>query len=60
MAYKKVNCPFCKRRFMRLKSLIDHAVVRHSKNITFVHVWNAEKKRLFREIYDPSKTRALF
>lgn len=43
---------------MRLKSLIDHAVIRHGKNITFVQTWNAEKKRLFREIYNPVKTRA--
>ncbi len=40
---------------MRLKSLINHAVIRHSKNITFIQVWNAEKKRLMREVYEPDK-----
>ena len=55
MAYKKRNCPFCKRRFMRLKSLIDHAVLKHSKNITFVNVWNEEKQKIYREVYNPGK-----
>lgn len=29
---KKQNCPFCGKRFMRLKSLLDHMVLRHSQN----------------------------
>jgi hypothetical protein len=30
--YKKQNCPFCNKRFMRMKSLLDHMVLRHSQN----------------------------
>jgi hypothetical protein len=31
-------------------------VLKHSKNITFVNVWNEEKQKIFREVYNPGKS----
>ena len=56
LTWKKRPCPFCGKKFNRLKSLIDHAVLKHSKNITFVNVWNEEKQKIFREVYNPGKS----
>jgi hypothetical protein len=53
MTWKKRRCPFCEKSYNRLYSLIDHCVVRHGKNITWVNTWNEKKKILKREIHYP-------
>lgn len=32
MTYRLRRCPLCNKRFMRLLSLMDHMIIRHSKN----------------------------
>tara|TARA_R110002020_G_C15821543_1_gene733198 strand:- start:164 stop:367 length:204 start_codon:yes stop_codon:yes gene_type:complete len=53
MTWKKRKCPFCEKSFMRLRTLIDHAVIMHSKNITWINTWNKEKKKMIKEIFYP-------
>ena len=30
LTWKRNNCPFCNKRFMRFKSLLDHMILRHA------------------------------
>jgi len=44
MTYKKRNCPWCFKRFMRMQSLIDHMTLRHSKSTTFLKMYLRAKR----------------
>jgi len=36
MTWKKTRCPFCSRRFMRIPSLVDHMVLKHTTRMDLI------------------------
>ena len=48
--WKKQDCPFCGRKFMRFKSLLDHMVLKHGQRSNFEKYVNMRNKLILDDI----------